>query len=134
MSFLSTQVGLARLVAVVATGTFLSGCMTWQTQSLQPERFNSADSTRKVRLTLTSGDTLIVHGPVITGDSLVGMQTRRASPDSPYYRVSIPLTAISEAQIWENDAGATAALGILGLVAVVAIIAASHPCYGICTH
>ncbi len=118
------HIDFTRLVAVVMAGMFFSACMTWQTQSLQPERFSSADSTQQVRLTLTSGDTLIVHAPLITGDSLMGMQTRPGSPDS-LYRVSIPLTAISEAQVWENDAGATAAWGILGLVAGVAILAAS---------
>ncbi len=84
------HIDFARLVAVVMAGTFLSACMTWQTQSLQPERLYRADSTQTVRLTLTSGDTIMVHAPAITGDSLVGMQTRPgASPDS-LERVSIP--------------------------------------------
>jgi hypothetical protein len=134
MTLFRKHIALVRLVAVVMAGTLLSACMTWQTQSLQPERFSRADSTLKVRLTLTTGDTLIVHAPVITGDSLVGMQTRPGSPDSLYKRVSIPLTAIREAQVRVNDLGATAALGIFGLVALVAIVAASNPCYSICTH
>jgi len=124
----------ARLVAVLMTGMFLSACMTWRTQSLKPERFSSGDSTQSVRLALTSGDTVIVHAPVITGDSLVGMRTRPGSPDSLYDGVSIPLTAISEAQVRESDSGNTVALGILGLLVGVVIIAASHPCYGLCAH
>ncbi len=82
MLFLRKHVDFMRLVAVLAGGTFLSACTAWHTQSLQPERFRTPDSTPQVRLTLTSGDRLIVHGPVITGDSLVGMGTRPGA--SPY--------------------------------------------------
>jgi len=134
MALFRKHIDFARLVAIVMAGMFLSACMTWQTQSLTPERFSSADSTENVRLTLTSGDTLIVHAPVSTGDSLVGMRTRPGSPDSLYDRVSIPLTAISEAQVRAGDSGATAVGGILVLAALVAVLAASQPCYGICTH
>ncbi len=115
-----------RVMAIVTAGTFLSACMTWQTQSLEPERFRSADSTETVRLVLSSGATLVVHAPVIAGDSLVGM-TELGSPDSLYHRVSVPLTAISDVQ--KNDGGAAAALLLVGLAAAVAIYASSHPCY-----
>ena len=82
MTLFRRHIELLRLVAVLAGGTFLSACTTWHTQSLQPERFRTPDSTPRVRLTLTSGDRLIVRGPVITGDSLVGMGTRPGA--SPY--------------------------------------------------
>jgi hypothetical protein len=95
------------------------------TQSLEPERFRTADSTQTVRLTLTSGDTIIVHTPVVAGDSLVGMRAPAgASPDS-LERVSIPLAAISQAEMKKNDPGATAVVGVLGLVALTAIFAAT---------
>lgn len=134
MLLLRKRVQCIRLVAALAGGTFLSACMKWETQSLQPERFRGADSTQAMRLVLDSGDTLIVHGPVMVGDSLVGMQTRPgASPDS-LERVRIPLTALRQAEVRQHDAAATAVVGGLGLVAVIAIIAARNPCYGICSH
>jgi hypothetical protein len=132
MALLRKHIYFVRLVAVVMAGTFLGACMTWQTQSLQPERFQSADSTQAVRLTLASGDTLIVHAPVIAGDSLVGMQTRQgASPDS-LERVSIPLTAISEAEMKKNDPAGNALIGIGLLVALAGILAATNPCIAYC--
>jgi hypothetical protein len=124
MTLLRKHIDFVRLVAVVMAGTFVSACMTWQTQSLAPERFRTADSTQTVRLILTSGDTMMVHAPVITGDSLVAMRTRRrASPDS-LERVSIPLTAISQAEMKKPDHAANALIGgllVAGIVVGVAI-------------
>ena len=77
MALFRKYTGRVRVVAVLAGGAFLSACMTWQTQSLQPERFHTADSTQTMRLVLRSGDTLIVRGPVITADSLTGLTTKR---------------------------------------------------------
>jgi len=129
MLLLRKHVDFIRLVAVLVGGALLSACMTWQTQPLKPERF-SADNTQTVRLTLTSGDTLIVHGPVITGDSLVGMETR---PGPPYsYRVSIPLTAISEVAV-RNDHSQAIVLGVVGTgLLVAATVAIAHTCFIFC--
>ncbi len=127
MALFRKHLGFVRLVVVVVAGTFLSACMTWQPQSLQPERFHSADSTQAVRLTLTSGETIMVHAPVVTRDSLVGMQARPgASPDS-LERVSIPLTAIRKAEMKQHDLAGHVRVdhGLLsaGLVAAVVGIA-----------
>ena len=125
MALFRKHIGFVRLVVVVVAGTFLSACMTWQPQSLQPERFHSADSTQAVRLTLTSGETIMVHAPVITRDSLVGMQTRLgASPDS-LERVSIPLTAIRKAELKQNDPAGNVRVeshGLLGAGLVAAVV------------
>ncbi|SRR5712692_2624836 len=134
MPLLRKYIDFVRLVAVVMAGTFLSACMTWQTQSLEPERFRTADSTQTVRLILTSGDTIMVHAPVITRDSLLGMQTRRgASPDS-LQRVSIALTAISQAEMKKADHAANSLIGGLLLAGIVVgiTIAALPKCIGIC--
>jgi len=134
MLLLRKHVQFIRLVGVLAGGIFLSACMTWQTQSLEPERFRTADSTQAVRLILTSGDTLVVHATVITGDSLVGMRTRRgASPDS-LKRVSIALTAISQAEMKKADHVANSLIGGLLVAGIVVgiTIAALPKCIGIC--
>ena len=101
--------------------------MTWHTQSLQPERFQSADSTQTLRLTLTSGDTVIVHAPVIAHDSLVGLQTR---PDSLDRRVSIPLTAISQAEMEKSDDAATGMIALIASLALVAAMCQGFLCSG----
>jgi len=124
MALFRKHLGFVRLVVVVVAGTFLSACMTWQPQSLQPERFHSADSTQAVRLTLTSGETIMVHAPVVTRDSLVGMQARPgASPDS-LERVSIPLTAIRKAELKQHDLAGHARVEAHGLL-VAGLVAAA---------
>ena len=123
MTLFRKHIDFVRLIVVVVAGTFLSACMTWQTQSLQPERIHSADSTQAVRLTLTSGDRIMVHAPVITRDSLVGMQTRSgASPDS-LERVSIPLTAIRKAEMKTNDPAGKVRVAADGLLATGLVVA-----------
>jgi hypothetical protein len=122
-----------QFVAVVLAGTFLSACMTWKPQPLQPERFRSADDTQTLRLTLPSGETTTVRAPVITGDSLVGLQSQPGSPDS-LHRVSVPLAAISRAEtntsdihvhVGSPDPGAAVLVVGLAAVVTVAILAAA---------
>lgn len=136
MALLRKHIDLLRLVAFVTASTFLGACMKWQTQSLQPERFRAADTTQTARLTLTSGDTLIVRGPVIVGDSLVGRQKRSGLAFDSLPQVSVPLTAISKAELRKPDPAASVGvllLGVAGVVTIAAVIwAASNPCLGFC--
>jgi hypothetical protein len=109
--------------------------MKWQTQTLRPQRFRAADSTRTARLTLTSGDTLIVRGPVIAGDSLVGRQKRPGVAFDSLPRVSVPLAAIHTAELRQPDGVATAGLVLVGLTAAVLVWASTNPCIALCpTH
>jgi hypothetical protein len=130
---LRNHIDFLRLVAVLMVGTFLSACMTSHTQSLEPERFRTPDSTPHVRLTLTSGDRLIVHGPVITGDSFVGMGTLPASPYS-LERVSVPLATIEKAEVRGARTGTIVAVQLVAAVMVVALVTVPR-CYGLgCKH
>ena len=130
MAVLGKHIDLVRLVAGLLAGTFLSACMTWQTQTLQPERFRTADSTRSVRLILASGDTLVVGSPVIVDDSLVGMRSRAGVAPDSLERVSIPLASVSEVQVEKAN---RAIAGVLGFALAVAIYAATNPCWAFCS-
>jgi hypothetical protein len=120
-----------RVVAVVAGGAFLNACMTWKTQSLQPERFNAADSTQTMRVVLRSGDTLIVRGPVITGDSLTGLRTKPGASADSLERVGVPLGAIDHAEAPMFDV-AGLFLTALGVAAFVVIMKAALRCIPWC--
>jgi len=137
MALLRKRSEFIRVVAVVTAGSFLGACMKWQTQSLQPKRFRAADTTQTARLTLTSGDTLIVRGPVIVGDSLVGRQKRSGLAFDSLPRVNVPLTAITKAELRKHDPAASVGvllLGVAGVVTIAAVIwAASNPCLAFCT-
>lgn len=120
MTVFTKPLGSSRILAMLVAGTLSSACMSWRTQSLEPARFQSGDSTRWIRLTLTSGDTLFVRGPVLAGDSLVGV--RPVSTDSTR-RVSIPLAAIRRAEMRKaNVLGTVVAVWFLGS-AVVFVLA-----------
>jgi hypothetical protein len=99
---------------------------------LQPERFRAADSTLTARLTVTGGDTLIMRGPVIVGDSLVGRQKRSGLAFDSLPRVSVPLTAVTKAELRKSDTAASVGLflvGVAGVVTIAAVIwAASNTC------
>jgi hypothetical protein len=110
-----------RLVAVVAAGTFLGACVTWQTESLQPERFRTADSTQTLRLILRSGETLIVHSPPITGDSLTGAGANGGAPPDTVARGGVPSRALDQAEVQRYDVVGPMLLAGVGVVALVAI-------------
>jgi len=124
----------ARLVAIVAGGAFLSACMTWKTQSLEPERFSAADSTQTVRVVLHSGETLIIRGPVITGDSLTGLRTKPGASADSLERVGVPLAAIDHAEAQTYNVAGPVVLTALGLAALVLITKEAVRCVPWCSN
>ena len=124
----------ARLVAIVAGGAFLSACMTWKTQSLEPERFSAADSTQTVRVVLHSGETLIIRGPVIMGDSLTGLRTKPGASADSLERVGVPLAAIDHAEAQTYNVAGPVVLTALGLAAVVLITKEAVRCVPWCSN
>ena len=122
----------ARVVAIVAGGAFLSACMTWRTQSLEPERFSTADSTQTMRVVLHSGETLIIQGPVIMGDSLTGLRTKPGASADSLERVGVPLAAIDHAEAQTYNVAGPVFLTALGVAALVAITREALRCVPWC--
>ncbi len=119
------------------TGLSLSACMKWQTQSLQRERFRAADSLETARLTLTNGDTLVLRGPVIVGDTPEGRQLRSGVAFDSRLRVSVPLKAINTAGLRQHDAAASTAALLVGIPAAMVvgatIWASTNPSVAFCS-
>lgn len=124
----------ARVVAIVAGGAFLGACMTWKTQSLEPERFSAADSTQTVRVVLHSGETLIIRGPVIMGDSLTGLRTKPGASADSLERVGVPLAAIDHAEAQTYNVAGPVVLTALGLAALVLITKEAVRCVPWCSN
>jgi hypothetical protein len=131
MRLFRTHIGRRRVVAVVASGALLSACLKWQTQSLEPERFSGADSTQTMRVVLRSGDTLIVQGPVITGDSLTALRTKPGASADSLERVGLPLGAIDHAETRTFDA-VGAVFGMLGVALLVVVTKEALRCVPWC--
>ena len=124
----------ARVVAILAGGAFLSACMTWKTQSLEPERFSTADSTQTMRVVLHSGETLIIRGPVITADSLTGLRTKPGAPADSLERVGVPLAAIDHAEAQRYHVAGPVFLTALGVAAVVLVTKEALRCVPWCSN
>jgi hypothetical protein len=80
-----------------------------------------------MRVVLRSGDTLIVRGPVITGDSLTGLRTKPGASADSLERVGVPLGAIDHAEAPMFDV-AGLILTALGFAAFVVIMKAALRC------
>ena len=132
MAALRTHIHCARLVAMLTAASFVSACVTWQTQSLEPDRLRQPDSTQTLRLSLTNGDTVMVRSPVVRGDTLFGVGARSGAPDSLDHPVSVAIDAIGQVEVQKDNAQAVA-LGIIAFGALLAAVAASHPCMGWCS-
>jgi len=106
-----------RVVAVVASGAFRSAGMKRRTQSLAPEQLGRADSTQTLRVVLRRGETLIVRGPVITGDSLTGLRGKPGATLDSLERVSVLLGAIDRVETPTCDAAGAVVrmVGVRGL-------------------
>jgi hypothetical protein len=105
--------------------------LTWKTQSLDPERRNTADTTQTTRLVLRSGDTLILRGPVIARDSLTGLRPNPGAAVDSLERVGVPLEAIHHAEAQTFD-GADLVLGVAVLALLVVLTKETLRCIPWC--
>jgi len=99
-------------VAAVTLVLFLQACMRWTPVPLEPALIPAAGP---VRVTLRTGQQLIVKSPVIVADTL-----REASSERP----GIPLSQIAALDVQKTDEAATAGavvIGALGLGALMVI-------------
>lgn len=116
MRHLRKRIHLFRLTTLVLMGTFFQACMSWRAQPVHPGRFSAPDRPTVVRVTLANGAKVVLHYPVIRGDSLIGSR----SPGG----ATVLLADISRVEVQRFDAGKTALLAV-GIGATVAIIGAA---------
>ena len=109
-----------RLIACILLPCYLVACMSWKTQDASPQQV-IAEEPDKVRVTLTDGSQVEVFQPVVSGDTLIGLQDWKSSGDSLRTEVSIPLTDVSAIEVRETDTEWTILAVFGGLVVVAAI-------------
>ena len=111
-----------RLIACILLPSYLVACTTWKTQEASPQQVLAEEQPDKVQVTLTDGSQVEVFRPVVSGDTLIGLQDWKSSGDSLRTEVSIPLTDVSAIEVRETDTAWTI-LAVFGTVVVVAAIA-----------
>ena len=115
----SSSQSFAVMAAVTIIAVFLNACTGWYTATLEPQRFSSETSPKKVRVTLADSTRFEVHHPVVVGDSLVWMVQRSPAETS---RQAVALGTIRRVQVHRYDKDLTALLvGGLLLVSLVLI-------------
>ncbi len=88
-----------RLLSLSLLAVHLGACTTWRVQQPTPETVIRDRAPTTIRITRTDGSTVIVHRPMIEGDSVVGQLTGSESADTAAKRIAIPLSAIEAVAI-----------------------------------
>jgi hypothetical protein len=60
------------LSVLVSLSWLVSGCTSWKTQEVAPATYIQSNRPEKIRITLQDSTRLVVQGPAVVGDSIVG--------------------------------------------------------------
>ena len=103
-----------RIIACILLPCYLVACMSWKTQEASPQQVLAEEQPDKVQVTLTDGSQLVLEGPVVSGDTLSGLDD--GTP------VHIPVANVSSIAVKETDGVKTGLLVFGGLVVVAAVV------------
>lgn len=105
-------------LAAVLMALFLQACTRWAPAPLEPAHLPAAD---QARVTLRTGQRVIVKSPVISGDTLTGTVPAGVVWSRPRPIPGIPLSQINTFEVRKVDAGATVGVVVLTAVAVAGV-------------
>ena len=111
---------MRRFIACVLLPSYLAACMTWEVREVSPQQVVDQEQPAEIHVMLTDRSWVILKGPRISGDSLVG-----AVVDGVYRghkvrggrQVSIYLGDV--VQVAVSKKSADPALGAAGVVAAI---------------
>jgi len=103
-----------RIIACILLPCYLAACSSWKTQEASPQQVLEDEQPDKVQVTLTDGSQLVLEAPVVSGDTLSGLDD--GTP------VHIPLANVSSIAVKGTD-GAKTGLAVLGGLLALAAVA-----------
>ena len=107
-------------VAAVMLAVFLQACTRWTPVPLEPVRVPAVGP---IRVTLRTGQVVIIKSPVVSGDTLREASTEGVTFSRPQPRPpGIPLAQITRIDVQQLDAGGTVAVVVLGGLILGAVI------------
>jgi hypothetical protein len=115
------HIGMVRLIALVAAGTYLSACTIWRPMPIEPAARPAFDSTKTYRVLLANGDRRVMERPRILNDSVVSLVPIPEAPYAPPKRTAV---ALADLRGLEAGSANPAAVGVVLLVAVFGLAAA----------
>ena len=118
----TVRVDVSARSSVLFLAVYLTAaCTTWQPQVGAPGSVVSERRPDRVRLSVANGAQVIVEGPSVRTDSIVGEAASGGSS-------AVALTDVSQVEVRERDTTAT----VLAVVVVgVLVWAASQACFGL---
>ena len=118
-----------RILSCILLPAYLSSCTAWHVQSASPAQVVQEEQPSQIRVTTTSDSVVILQGPRVSGDTLIGFVERNFTWDGSVYGVpdtasalKIPLADISHVALHKTNAGKSVLLG-LGIVAGIIVAA-----------
>jgi hypothetical protein len=113
--------GMAGLVLLVTQGA----CMTNPKPVAEPTPFLRAERPKKIWVSLANGEQLVIEGPKVYGDSLLGFTEKNGQTEE----VWLPLTDLQEVKTRHLSGSRTALLGA-GIAAAAGLVIISIPTSG----
>jgi len=114
-----------RIIACILLPCYLVACSSWKTQEASPQQVLADEQPDKVQVTLADGSKIVLEEPVVSGDTLSGLDD--GTP------VHIPLADVSSIAVKGTNVVKTGLLVFGGLVvaflAAWSIACASSDCY-----
>jgi hypothetical protein len=114
---------LRQIIACLLLPTYLAACTTWKTQEASPQQVLADEQPGKVQVELADGSRIVLEHPVVSGDTLMGVEERWSGRKRvPGNEVSIPLSDIESVAVRSTDVGMAITLGVLSLAVVGAVM------------
>lgn len=115
-----------RSIALAVLVWFVPACTTWQVQQgITPQQLIAARKPEAVRVTLPDSSQIILHKPLIAGDSVAGFVHGRDS--------SIAASDVRQVAIRKVSGGRTAGAAVVSLGLLGALIALGDALKNMCT-
>jgi hypothetical protein len=111
-----------RPIALLLLVTQVGACSTWHVSNVAPVELLAGNAPPRVLITRPDSSTLVLDGPALVGDSLVGQSRGQ--------RTSVANSDVAHVAVRKKDAVLTMAL--IGGITGALLIAAEAGCTGYC--
>ena len=110
-----------RIVGSLLLALQMAACSSWVVPGTTPLEYLQTHTPEEARVTRSDSSRVVLSGPRIQSDSVVGVTGGGMRADDPMRFVSVALADVAKLEVKEGSAGASAGV-VLGLVFLVGLI------------